>query len=347
MECLKAQEVISSALDPGARKDPALESAKDHCRSCPECGRLVKALLAVRQAELPEPPPDLTDRIMVAVTAEAVLSQKSDSVASPVTPMPAVEAPSHGLSARPVSPASLEDLGRRLLRPENRRALIAWTAAAAVIFVAAGIGAISGVRGIVSPTSQRMASSDAATEYQALESAPVDEGGAADTGAAKGATALSSPTGLIEVAGAVYRFAGPDPSVSPAALSQVGRTRSNLGEGISSERTVYGTQDPARVFIRRTDSETLAFDRVTRSFQGATYVLQSGPIPSFEELATLPAAIREPSSSDGSPTFELAAGPSDSAVYVLRDGDAAAGIALPPGAEPSLSSGWTWWVLAR
>jgi hypothetical protein len=107
---------------------------------------------------------------------------------------------------------------------------------------------------------------------------------------------------------------------------------------------VLGTTDPSRVFISQ-GSEVLAFDRITRSYQGRTYVLRTRAIGKFGESPTLPQDIPEPSSGDGSPTFTAESGTEDGA-YVLTGRDASAGIALAPGADPSLSSGWTWWTPA-
>ncbi len=335
MECMEAQEVISSALDREPVTEEVLADAKEHCHSCAQCSRMVKALVAVKRSPLPEPSEDLPDRIMAAVRADSALSSGS--------PVPQA-APDDSAQTSPTdrdAPASvvpLPTLRERLLHPRNRRALAAWSAAAAVIFVAAGIGAIGGLRTIIiAPTPIGMTADSPAT-FNSEETAP-------EPPSAQEAAILAS--GLIVVDTAAYRFVGPDDSVSATALKEIGRTRSDLGETFVTEHRVLSAGDPARVFIARTDGEVLAFDRVIRSYQGLTYVLRSDAISSFKELATLPDGMSEPVSADGSPLFEPVRGGGESGIYLKAGADAATGIALPPGSDPSLSAGWTWWTPAR
>ena len=346
MDCIDAQQIVSSALDHDNPPHDRLEEAKEHCRSCPQCGRLVRSLVAVQRAPLPAPPEDLTERIMAAVAATAASAPQSPP-APAVTPQPA-EPPA----------ANVHDLVARASHPANRRAVIAWASVAAVVFIAAGFGAVAGVRWIASPeTAMREVVLDstaglaggAAPEEQAAQ-APrsaagesTGETGAGDGADTLGATAASASQGLIVVDGSVYRSTGQDPSVNPASLSEMGTTRSDLGAATASQWRVLGTDDPAHVYIEQPQGSVLAFERVTRSFEARTYVLQSGPIDGFSAGATLPGSVPEPSSPDGKPVFLPVADAGDQQVYVRTGMDATYGIALPPGAEPTLSRGWTWW----
>lgn len=351
MECIEAQEVISSALDKDDVPAPVLKAAKEHCRTCASCSRLVKTLVAIRRAPLPEPPAGLEERIMSAVRAEAAARVAAAGTESAGA---ADQAPARAFrdtpGGSPVPPAnSLEEIRSRLRDPRSRRAVVTWSAVAATVFVAAGIGAIAGLRTIVAPSPERVAM---------LESTALSAGDAGDMGArtdgspaasaSPDAGALASKAAganLIEVGGFAYRFVGPDPSVLATSLTEIGRTRSDLGGSFASDLRVLGTADRARVFIAR-GTEVLAFDRVTRSYQGRTYLLRTRPVEKFGDPATMPRDVPEPASPDGTPTFEPAADAAGG-IFVLTGRDASAGIALAPGTEPSLSSGWTWWTPAQ
>lgn len=350
MECIEAQEVISSALDRDDVPAPVLEAAKDHCRTCASCSRLVKTLVAIRRAPLPEPPAGLEERIMSAVRAEAAAKAAASErtvVTGQLAARDARDMPD-GAAASPIT--SLEELRARLKDPRGRRAVVTWSAVAATVFVAAGIGAIAGLRTIVAPSPERVA----VLESTALSAGDVGDmgtqpGGSPSATAAPEAGALASKAAganLIEVGGFAYRFVGPDPSVLATSLTEIGRTRSDLGGSFVSDLRVLGTADRARVFISR-GTEVLAFDRVTRSYQGRTYLLRTRPVDKYGDPATMPRDIPEPASPDGAPTFEPAADATGGGVFVLTGRDASAGIALAPGTEPSLSSGWTWWTPAQ
>lgn len=345
MECLKAQAVISAALDDEATDVRELDLAKAHCRDCAECSRLVRALVAVKRAPLPSPPDDLHDRIMTAVRAEHA---RASTIAA--RPVPSAAAPGAARAAEAAAnddPAgSIVDVSRRAWSPRNRRAVLAWSAAAATVFIVAGIGAVAGVRSMFPGTASRDAVVLESTAGDATNAAP--EGlDAASPQPDASALSAATPFGLIVVDGAVYRSAGVDGSVSESDLREIATTRSDLGEQFVSNRQVLGTDDRSRVFIEAPDGRMLAFDRVTRSYQGVTYVLRSGPVESFSAGARLPDGIPEPASEDGSPVFRPATEDAGDGVYVIAGRTPAEGIALAPGAEAALASGWTWWTPQR
>lgn len=350
MECIEAQEVISSALDRDDVPAPVLEAAKDHCRTCASCSRLVKTLVAIRRAPLPEPPAGLEERIMSAVRAEAAAKAAASERTVATGQVAAREARGMPDAASAPPATSLEQMRARLKDPRSRRAVVTWSAVAATVFVAAGIGAIAGLRTIVAPSPERVT----VLESTALSAGDVGDMGTQPDGSpsatvAPEAGALASKAAganLIEVGGFAYRFVGPDPSVLATSLTEIGRTRSDLGGSFASELRILGTADRARVFISR-GTEVLAFDRVTRSYQGRTYLLRTRPVDKFGDPATMPRDIPEPVAPDGTPTFEPAADATGGGVFVLTGRDASAGIALAPGTEPSLSSGWTWWTPAQ
>ena len=350
MECIEAQAVISSALDRDDVPQAVLEDAKQHCRTCAKCARLMKALVAMRKAPLPETPAGLEDRIMSAVRAEAArrasTSHEAVSGLVPTTPKDTRES-----TARTAPVTSLEELRARLTDPRTRRTVVTWSAVAATVFVAAGIGALAGLRTIIAPSPQNVAVLES-TAFSADDVAgtAAQPKGSFSESASPEADALAlraAAVNLIEVSGYAYRFVGPDASVLATSLAEIGRTRSDLGGAFASDHRVLGTTDRSRVFITRA-GEVLAFDRVTRSYQGRTYQLTTRPIDGFGDPATMPSAIPEPSSPDGAPTFEPAGDATgQSGAFVLTGRDPSAGIALAPGTDPTLSSGWTWWTPAQ
>lgn len=354
MDCLRAQQLISDALDrlPGDAEE--LPAAKAHCRECDDCAAFVRALLAVERAGLPEVPAGLADRVMVRVRAEAG-REAAAQAAGPA--QPATTAPT--TSQQVESPArSWTALVSRARDPRRRRAVVTWAAAAAVIFVAAGIGAVAGVRTILVPQQAAMSESAlesagtselGASDSEALVTeAPLDEG-QPDPGAVQ--KSETPAPDFISVNATVYRLTGPAPTIDTDTLTPTGSTRTDLGETtVARDYEVLGTDDGATVYIE-VDDRILSFQRVTRSYGGRLYILQSAPIESFGTWPALPPGFRTPSSEDGSPVFE-AAGTDESGttVYAAVGTPVEDGIAIGPDAplsDPVAGSPeWTWWKVA-
>lgn len=353
MDCIQAQEIISAALENAVPNTEAIDVAKAHCRTCTECNAFVKTLVAIKNSPTPEPPAGLDERIMAAVVAERDRQERETSALAeasaerdlpPTAVMPAARPVADVVDIPPNPRVSVRGgLG-------GRRGLVAWVAAAAVVLVAAGVGSVLGIRA--------MFGGNAAREMTVLEStgdsgatgteqtAPQDQ--AADTLMAPAPeNGRTSSGAFIVVDGNVYRAAGTDATVSEDSLNRVGSTTTSLISGaIPRDEPVLGAGDPARVFIASGNDAMLAFDRVTTSFEGRTYVLQSDDIPEYGSLATLPDGVSQPTSSDGFPAFE-ATGDGATGVYVRRGQTAAEGIAFPPGTKPDVSTGWTWWEPAQ
>jgi bacterioferritin-associated ferredoxin len=355
MDCLRAQNLISDAVDRSPVDPEELSAAKTHCRECADCAAFVRALLAIERAGLPEPPADLADRVMERVRAEASRAAAAQTAATVDT---TAAAPSVIPIRSDNETRSWADLLARARDPRNRRAVTTWAAAAAVVFVAAGIGAVAGVRAILVPQQAAIYSGSAesastsaldaaAPESSGLQSFPDEQQRESDAVQKSQAPAPD----FINVSASVYRLTGPAPTIDTESLSPIGTTRSDLGEsGGSTDYDVLGTGDPAIVYIDD-GSRVLAFQRVTRSYGGRLYVLQSGPIESFGAWATLPPGFRTPTSEDGSPVFE-AVGTDESGTPVYRASDTPPeeGIAIgpnPPLADPVAGSPeWTWWKVA-
>lgn len=343
MDCLKAQEIISSALDRGTEGDPLLAHAKEHCRSCAECGAFVKSLVLVRRAASPKPPADLGDRVMAAVRAEHARAQRAAESIAAVSRL-------SDAASQPHEEPELTTAGlvERLRDRRNRRAVLTWAGAAAVVLIVAGFGAVAGVRSIMdsggSPEMVMTApSEDAAVSPYGTAGTALQSQQPADS--AVRSTESASGVGLIVLEGIVYQHAGEDRSVSRSGLDQLGAVRSSLDVGGTVRSlTALGTSDPSRIFIADGQGAMLAFDRVTTSFQGRTYALRSAGIDHFGTLATLPDDVPEPSSSTGSPVFEPVDEEVTPSVYHRTGQGAEDGIALPPGAKPAVADGWSWWT---
>lgn len=352
MDCLHAQSLISEALDRAPVDADALEQAKQHCRSCPECGAFVSALAAIQRTPAPEPPAELAGRIMDTLAIE-IARERALQSRTPADEAIAAAAAAHAQD-RSSEPIPLRD---RLTDPRARRSLALWGSVAAVVLLAAGFGAVAGVRQITAPTESRTAMqygtedqiAGTAPEANLLaEPAPEAGDGAQD----KSATVQAAP-GFIMVNGDVYRFTTVE-STAVAGMSRIGTTRSALDAGgTAASHDVFAVAGQTRVFVRRTtDDSLLAFEPVTRAFRGITYQLQSAEIAAFGDWPTLPATIPQPAQEDGGPTFTYVDVDSNGTkIYRLTSSAPAQGIAVAPGTQSpdpaGGNPGWTWWTPAN
>jgi len=350
MECLRAQELISDALDRVPVDPTELIDAKDHCRGCADCSAFVRALVAVQRAPLPEPPADLADRVMEAVRAESALA----AAAAPAPASGEVPGVSAGradsviarddLSERlpDAAPISLERLSTRLRDPRHRRVLVTWVSAAAAVFILAGYVAITGVRSILVPQTAEVTMSSPTASGPTAESGPAPQDKAADM---SGATGQSAAAAYIVLNGTAYVGRGEDSSVDAATLTDAGTVTTALDSGTAPvSHTVLVGPDPARAYIRLDDGRVLAFERVTRAYRGRNYALQSADIASFGIWPTLPPDIAEPTAEDGSPTFTAEeSDPSGVVIYRKAGGSVDEGFALEPNSDAG-NPNWTWWT---
>ncbi len=349
MDCLQAQAIISEALDRSPVDTDVLEAAKAHCRECADCGRFVRALAVVHRAPAPEPPADLADRVMSALVID-VARKRAEALNAPEqardenAPLPAD------------APLNVEALRMRMRDPRARRQLVIWASAAAVVFVAAGMFAVTGVRQILVPS----ISEQGGLTYGGQDAATTEQRATDDPFAGSPPVAESAPgagaesTAIVSVApdyvvlnGYVYRNSGPSAGIDPAALETLGTVSSALATGKApTSRTALGNRsDLSRIHVEADESDTyLTFDRVTRSYEGGAYSLRSKDIAAFGEWPTLPSEIAAPLREDGSPTFT----PLTDSVYRLATGGPEQGIAIPPNSpssDPAAGNpNWTWWA---
>lgn len=358
MDHVKAQQVISDALDRLAVDREELTLAKEHCRECEECGAYVRAMLLVQRSPLPEPPEDAVERVMTAVRAEAQRTAvaRARAIAKPVPEATLADAAgtvSPEPDAGPGPAKNFRELWERASAPRNRRALLAWAGAAAMLFVVAGWGALAGIRTILLPpetlevTVLGTDSSDDAGQ-QFGQAAP--EAGSSDR---SGKSMLAAPGAaaarFIAIDGTVFTLVGPALGQTEADLEKVDRVRTALdGGGLPKNHDVFAGTSSDRIYLETNDG-LLEFRMVTRTYEQRVYALQSGDIDGFGEWPTLPSTISAPSSETGEPVFEQhGSTESGSPTYVLKGRKAADGIAIGPNPNaPDPIAGcpeWTWWA---
>ncbi|PKQ16154.1 MAG: hypothetical protein CVT67_06040 [Actinobacteria bacterium HGW-Actinobacteria-7] len=351
MDCLETQRLISEKLDHVDVDAALLERAKEHSRTCPECSAYVRALLSVSRAPLPQPSDELHSRIMAAVRREAAAAEAAapEPVASGVTVRPAETSPDE----------PPKRLGSILRDPVHRQAVIAWGLAAAVVFVAAGIGAVTGVRQMFTPqpnTAQTLASRSSAPgaqmEFDASGAGSAQSDGTNAPAVQAAPSTAASPPRFISVGTTVYRSTGATSALDATALKRVGTSLTALdGQSPPTSREVLALDDRSYVYLSDGTGGYLGFERVTRIYQDRVYALQSGGIPSYGQWPSLPSVVERPKSDDGSPTYALVGNDSRGVAIFGPGGSTAQGILVAPGTnstDPAAGNpDWTWWAPAE
>ncbi|PKQ20381.1 MAG: hypothetical protein CVT66_05260 [Actinobacteria bacterium HGW-Actinobacteria-6] len=334
MECLKAQQLLSESIEGGV-DEAELAEASAHCADCRECAQFLR--MTTRLAGLPTPKAstDLIDRLICLGAKEAILLR--ESVAS-------VE---ESIEAGSITHA---EKTTRFLPTWWAPRLTAFAAAAAVLLVAlvaTGIG-LGGLLGQQAAT-ETLSRND--TESEALKDSPVATApSAADSTQGSAELSQRAAPPYIVIDGLVYAPTGPR-TVAPASLITATPVLTALDTGgdpmtLQSYRV---DNAPLTAILQQADGTYLGFSAVTRSFGGATFVLESGSLlTAYGQWPTLPARFQTPSSPDGSPTFSFF-GKDDARVlvYVPAGGEASTGFAVAPGTAPDDPAvgnpNWTWW----
>jgi hypothetical protein len=351
MDCVTAQQVISAALDREPVDTYQLEEAKEHCRTCTECGVFVRAQLVTQQVPLPAPPADLADRVMAQVRAEAAQTAALAEAAERAAAEEIAAAEAASAAAR----AAATPLATLAPKPRTARKLPRiWVSAAAA---AAVLVALIGTGGIVIFGMKQMGGQTGATSetYQSRIVQGAAPGVATDLSASGTAAESAEATGAqsITVNGTVYRVVG-GATVSTATATVVGSTNTALdGSGSIQKRDVYALASAAeRVYVADDNGQLLEFARVTRTYAGLVFVMTSPELTGFAQWPALPTQITPPTSADGSPTFVFdGTDSSGTRVYRLANSTATQGIAIgpdTPAGDPAAGNpNWTWWAISR
>lgn len=365
MDCLTARAIISEAVDREPVDPSVLDAAKAHCRRCAECASFATTVLALATTSPPEPTPELAGRIIEAVRAEAVAdAERARAAAEATAPLrvaPEFE-PSAATAPTP-APVPLEtDTARsRRYRGRRLRSVLVGASVAAALLVGAVLLAVAGTRQL---TNNSVTAGARFTMAPTSQSAPAPQTESLSSGAAKDsaggtvATVPTSPSAIratppnaIVVGSVAYVSAGPA-QVSPASLHVIGTTTSALGGSETRVRDVLAGQTETPIYVSDDTGTLIVFDRVTRSFNGTTYALESGDLTRFGEWPDLPARIPQPASADGAPTFvRVGTDETGVGVYRLVNDSADAGIAVAPGTQQGDAAqgnpNWTWWTVLR
>jgi len=311
MECTQAQEIISAAYD-GEERDPlALETAKDHCRSCAECAAYVRTLAAIHRLPAPDMPQPALERVLETLRAEWETAPAEVAVAETET---VAETAPLQIVETPFEPPAHDGASR----PRRAPAWAPWAAAAAVLLVVAGIATTQGVRYLLQPSGDSGIVGETVTSDSEREYGEDEAGTAAVTPPAQdeAATTASGPSYVL-LGQEVYALVGPvDPPVSSGSVGSV--TTSLDTAGPPATYAAYPGATPDTIVVTVDDDSSLGFAAVVRPLRGTPFSLRSSAIGTFGQWPSLPAGVPEPSAPDGSPVF-IAAGTDDLGVTHLRE----------------------------
>lgn len=363
MECISAQELLSAAHDGETVAVEPLDAARAHCADCAECTAFVALLETLDDAPGATLPHDFVPAIMREIEAAI----QDEGLARTAQLASGAESGPQQTGAWPASAADADagpaktwsELLARAFSERNRTEVVAWIAAAVVVFIAAGVGGIAGMRTILVPppppadtivvSGAPESSTDAARDMQAGTLAAETKDAGPEAGAGLGAS--SADAQFIVLEGTVYRLAGELTSENAdqelAAAQPAGSVSTALDSGIEHSYPVRRTPDGAMAYLSSA-TKRLKFERVVRSFNGRMYVLRSEPIEGYGNWPGWPSGTPQPVGDDGGSDFTpLGTDDLGARVYAPAGADGASGIAVAPSSaagDPVAGSGvWTWW----
>ena len=332
MDCIRAQATLSAIQDGEHVTEENTESARAHVAECGTCRAFESDLGALAFLPAPKAPPQLVDRVMVAVAAIAAERAMEQGAA------PAEEPIIESLEAEPNAPR-FEWSSMHI----RRGALAAMaTAAAALVLVAFLVARTptapsTGERATVSTSGYTPDLTFSGAAIQAAPSAP-----------APAAAPAHAPDYLI-YKGRVYA-PGALLADSATATQSIGTVTTSFG-GAGAPSQVPAYRSPltdGSIVVAGPDGSRL-YTPVIRLSSSVRYQMVAGnAVERFGIWPTLPARFPVPSSPDGSPTF-VAAGADALGVqaYTAKGTPQTQGFAVAPGtpaADPAGSNpNWTWW----
>lgn len=335
MECLKAQQLLSEAID-GEVAEADLAEARAHCSECEECSRLMAAVERIAALPVPAAAPMLVDTLIALGAQEAV--DVRASLADRIDTAPVADEYLPAKSTTRFLPSWWEP---------RLTALAAVAAVVVVGLVATGIG----IGGMLTPKQATVSmSEDTNVEIDgggAMTAAPPTDGA---TGSTKAYADASIAPPYVVIDGLVYSPTGQrQVEVSSLVTATPVLTALDTASDPVSLPAFRIGNTPGNAVLLMPDDTYLGFSAVTRAFGGRTFALASGSLlTAYGQWPVLPAQFQAPTAPDGSPTFSFF-GKDDAGVliYVPAGGQPTAGFAVAPGTGPSDPAAgnpnWTWW----
>ncbi|MDI6900172.1 MAG: hypothetical protein QMC79_00580 [Anaerosomatales bacterium] len=333
MDCLRVQELLSSAHDGAPVAADEIRAAREHCRSCDACSAFLSTLELVERAGAPAAPPGLVTSIETKAREHA--RQAHPSIAEAAEAVGVVE------------PESAEDgVAPPPRRPWSR--FVAFASAAVVLALAlslTAIGIMNTIGGQTADDAQRALSSpeDFASEGPPGTSVP-------PPGVAETDEAIAPAPEYVSVAGWVYVRVSAARPQEDALVAAGAASRTFEGQETTEPLSAFALpDDTGDLYIDEPEAGWVRYAPVTRTLALEPYQLRTGsPIAEAGQWPTLPVRFAAPLSPDGAPTFRLF-GSDDRGIeiYVVPGTTPAEGFAVAPGTsadDPAAGNpGWTWW----
>ena len=366
MDCVRAQEIISAAIDePETAKSPVFVAARTHCATCPSCRAFATAATTLWRSPAVTAPEGLTERILDAVNVEAEAKAAREAAKAERDKVrldtSAADSPNDDLQTETPSESptvlpfpTVPVAPRRRISP-NR--LVWLGSAAAVLLVVFGVArlGLSLMQPAGGPTTQlAQAPSDGAAPTVAepdVATAPEAEADTANR-AEKQATAGGTFGAAVETARAPsYVTLGAHVYEQQAELPTMPRDTASAGWVFTSRASDSPSNVAARLskdassLYLETTSTVVQYRAVTRLFAGKRFVLTSEhPLEHYGQWPSLPSRFPTPTSGGGAPTFQVAGFDDGGRQTFVPAGDSPAdGFALAPDPSANGNPNWSWW----
>jgi hypothetical protein len=331
MDCIRTQATLSALHDTEHVTDENAEAAREHCDECAQCRAFDSDLDALSGLPTPQAPPELVDRVMVAVA----------TIASELTEA-AQAAPD---DSEPTTSGESEHAAPRF---EWFTGNVRWGTFGALAVAACAI-ALFAIFGTGTPPTRTADRATVATRAGAGSLAAPEAATAPVAGAPAPTPAPARAPDYLTFNGRVYS-PGSLLSDSTVATQSVGTVSTAFGgSGAPTEVPAYRSPlTDGSIVVNGPDGSRL-YEPVVRMFSSVKYQLVAGnAVERFGVWPELPARFPVPASPDGSPTFAAAGGDALGVqTYTAKGVPQSQGFAVAPGTASGDPAGsnpnWTWW----
>jgi len=333
MDHIQVQRLLSEAFDGVEVDSAALAEALEHAGSCTECSGFQKALEALGDTSHLSAPEDLVRDTLARAREEWTQVGQQSAV---TLPLPAKTAQSRRLAPR--------------LWPHF--AIVA--SAAAVVVIAVAVSADIFLVNMSMDTTEK---DGVQQESSAVLTDPQTEMGDQDENVSTpGLAAEEVPViadDWLSYDGFAYLVTG-SRQIDHSDISTIGSSVTALADPYATptEHAVYTWDTSSDTLLLSTEESGtyLGLLLVSRTYEGRRYGLVAGAeLMRFGQWPELSREFPPPVRDSGSPTF-IAGGidSQDVQVYLRPGEDAAFGIAIAPGTDPTdpaaSNPNWTWWT---